>query len=151
MENIKTIIIGSDHAGFELKVELSKYLKGIGYKIIDNGALTLDPEDDYPDFIYPVARMVAGDAEHCRGIVVGASGEGEAIVANRVKGIRAAEYYGGNTEIIKLSREHNDSNILSLGARFITAEEAKDAVLLWLNTPFSKEERHIRRIEKIDK
>ncbi|MCR4334852.1 MAG: RpiB/LacA/LacB family sugar-phosphate isomerase [Patescibacteria group bacterium] len=151
MENIKTIIIGADHAGFELKEELKKYLTEIGYVIIDKGAEQKNELDDYPDFIYPVARQVAGDLEHCRGIIIGGSGQGEAMVANRVKGIRTAVYYGGIKDILKSSRHDNDANILSLGARFMSVEEAKGAVLFWLNTPFSKEERHIRRIEKIDK
>ena len=93
---------------------------------------------------------MAADPENTRGIVLGGSGQGEAMVASRYKGVRAAVYYGGEREIIKLSREHNNANILSLGARFISAEEAKEAVKLWLDTPFSGEERHRRRIEKID-
>ena len=150
MENINTIVIGADHAGFELKEELKKYLTEAGYGVIDKGALQKDETDDYPDVVIPVARQVAGDPEHCRGIIIGGSGQGEAISANRIKNARAVVYYGGNTEIIKLSREHNNANILSLGARFISTEEAKDTVTLWLNTPFSNEERHIRRISKID-
>jgi ribose 5-phosphate isomerase B len=84
-----------------------------------------------------------------KGIVIGGSGQGEAIAANKVKGVRAAVYYGGSLDIVKLSRTHNDSNILSLGARFLTQEEAIEAIKVWLETPFNNEERHKRRIKKI--
>lgn len=143
------IILGSDHAGFELKENLQTFLTELGYQVLDMGNSNYEKEDDYPDFILPVAREVAQDLENTRGIVLGGSGQGEAMVANRVKGIRAAVYYGGSLEIIKLSREHNDANILSLGARFMSVAEAEKAVKLWLETPFSKEERHERRISKI--
>lgn len=144
------IYIGTDHAGFELKEALKNYVAEMGHEVEDKGAFSLNLEDDYPDFIRPVAEAVAADPENTRGIVLGGSGQGEAMVASRYKGVRAAVYYGGEREIIKLSREHNNANILSLGARFISAEEAKEAVKLWLDTPFSGEARHIRRIEKID-
>ena len=143
------IFIGSDHAGFALKENLKKFLEGLGHEVTDIGAYVLTEDDDYPDFILPVARAVAEDIES-RGIILGGSGQGEAIAANRVKGARAAVYYGGNGDIVKLSREHNDANILSLGARFMDAGEAKAAVKLWLETSFSNDERHIRRIKKLD-
>ncbi|OGF82708.1 ribose 5-phosphate isomerase B [Candidatus Giovannonibacteria bacterium RIFCSPLOWO2_01_FULL_46_13] len=142
------IYIGADHAGFELKEKLKKFLEEKGHEVIDKGAYELNPADDYPDFIKPVAEAVAGDKDSM-GVVLGGSGQGEAMAANRVKGIRAAVYYGGDLEIVKLSREHNDSNILSLGARFISEEEAKEAVNLWLLTPFA-EGRHRKRIDDID-
>jgi ribose 5-phosphate isomerase B len=142
------IYIGSDHAGYELKETLKKFLVELGHEVIDKGAFELNPEDDYPDFIRPVAEAVASDPES-RGIILGGSGQGEAMVANRVKGVRAAVYYGGDLEIVKLSREHNNANTLSLGARFISEEEAKKAVKLWLETPFAGG-RHQRRLEKID-
>ncbi|MEK9166264.1 MAG: RpiB/LacA/LacB family sugar-phosphate isomerase [Patescibacteria group bacterium] len=144
------IYLASDHAGFELKEALKKYLTELGYGGEDKGAYSLNSEDDYPDFIRPVVEAVAADPEHVRGIVLGGSGQGEAMIANRYKGVRAAVYYGGQLEIVKLSREHNDANILSLGARFISEYEAKEAVKLWLETPFLGEVRHMRRIEKID-
>ena len=97
-----------------------------------------------------VAEEVFKDPENNRGIIMGGSGQGEAMVANRFNGVRAAVYYAHNLDIIKLSREHNNANILALGARFINNEEAKEAVKLWLETPFTKEERHVRRILKID-
>lgn len=144
------IYIGADHAGYSLKEKLKVFLKEKGYAVEDKGAFELNSKDDYPDFIEPVARAVASDPEHSRGVVIGGSGQGEAMVANRIKGIKAAVYYGGSEEIVKLSREHNDANILSLGARFVSEAGAKKAVELWLSTKFSGG-RHQRRIEKIDK
>jgi len=142
------IFIGADHAGFELKEKLKEYVKSLGYEIEDKGAFSLDLSDDYPDFIIPVAKDVSKN-ENSFGIVLGGRGQGEQIVANKVDGIRAVEYYGGNLEIIKLGREHNNANILSLGARFIKEDEAKEAVLIFLTTNFNKEERHNRRLDEI--
>lgn len=142
------IYIGSDHAGYELKEKLKIYLSGLGHQIEDKGAFKNDPADDYPDFIKPVAVAVAADKES-RGVVLGGSGQGEAIVSNRIKGVRAAVYYGGSEEIVKLSREHNDANIISFGARFVSEEEAKKALDIWLGIGFAGG-RHQRRIEKID-
>ncbi len=144
------IFLGSDHAGFELKEEVKKYLKSLDFEVEDEGAHKLDHEDDYPDFIVPVAKKVAKDPKSSKGIIFGASGQGEAIAANRIKGVRAALYYGGDIEIVKLSRTHNSANILSLGARFLGKKEAIEAVKMWLDTDFSNEPRHIRRINKID-
>ena len=144
------IFIGADHAGFELKEHVKKYLQELGIKVEDKGANKFDPQDDYPDFIIPVAKKVAEDQANNRGIIFGASGQGEAIAANKIKGVRAAVYYGGNIEIVKLSRTHNNANILSLGARFLTKREAIEAVKIWLKTGFSNEQRHIRRIKKIN-
>lgn len=143
------IIIGSDHAGYELKEKIKEYLDGLGFVYEDVGPKSSDLSDDYPDYIIPVAEKVAEDLNENKGIVIGGSGQGEAIAANKVKGIRAAVYYGGSLDIVKLSRTHNDSNVLSLGARFLTQEEAIKAVEVWLETPFSNEERHKRRIDKI--
>ncbi len=144
------IYIGSDHAGFELKSALIPFVQNLGYEVIDCGPEKLDPKDDYPNYIIPLAEKVSEDLVNSRGIVIGSSGEGEAIAANKIPGIRAAEYYGGNLEIIKLSREHNNANILSLGAKFINIEDSKEALRLWLSTPFSGDERHVRRIKEID-
>jgi ribose 5-phosphate isomerase B len=143
------IYIGSDHAGFELKEKLIPFLKELGYEVEDKGAFSYEPQDDYPDFVKPVAEAVSQDPES-KGVVLGGSGEGEAIATDKIEGVRTAVWYGGEKEILKLSREHNDANILSLGARFITEEEAKEAVKLWLETPFSGDERHVRRINKLD-
>lgn len=144
------VYIGSDHAGYELKEKLKIFLIELGYKVEDKGAYKLDNNDDYPDFIVPVAESVAKN-EGSFGIVLGGSGEGEQISANKVEGIRAIEYYGGNLDIVRLGREHNNANILSLGARFIKEEEAKEAVKLFIETNFSGEERHMRRINKLGK
>ena len=142
------IYIGSDHAGFELKEKLKKYLESLSIEVIDKGAFSLDVNDDYPDFIVPVAEAVVKDNQSL-GVILGGSGEGEQISANKVDGIRAIEFYGGNLEIVKLGREHNNANILSLGARFISEDEAKEAVKIFTETPFSNNERHVRRLNEI--
>lgn len=151
------IYLGTDHAGFELKEKIKTYLKGQGHNVQDQGAFAVDPGDDYTDYVKIVAKMVQGDPES-KGIILGGSGQGEAICANRFKGVRAALYYGpstslgtsGSLDIIKLSREHNNANILSLGARFLNFDQAKEAIDLWLTTSFSSDERHARRIFEID-
>lgn len=144
-----TIYLGTDHAGFELKEQIKIYLKNQGHNVQDQGAFTVDPEDDYTDYVKIVAKMVQSDPNG-QGIILGGSGQGEAICANRFKGVRTALYYGGSLDIIKLSREHNNSNVLSLGARFLNFDQAKEAIDLWLTTPFSQDSRHQRRIFEID-
>jgi ribose 5-phosphate isomerase B len=143
------VFFASDHAGFELKGKLVEFVKTLGFEAIDCGAKSFDAQDDYPDLISLAAREVSNDP-NSRGIILGGSGQGEAIVANRFTHVRAALYYGGNKEILSLSREHNNANILSLGARFLSDEEAIEAVKIWLGTEFPGDERHKRRIEKID-
>ena len=143
------IFLASDHAGFKLKEKLANELILKGHAIFDCGPFKFDKNDDYPDFIIPCARKVA-KTKNALGIVIGGSGQGEAIAANKVRGIRAAALYSYNPEIIKLSKQHNNSNILSLGARFLTEKQALNAVELWLKTKFSGEERHIRRLRKIE-
>lgn len=144
------IYLATDHAGFNLKEKIKEFLTGLGYEVKDFGAFSYEEKDDYPDFIKLAAEAVAKDQENSRAIVLGGSGQGEAMVANRYKGVRAAVLDIYNADVIKLSREHNNANILSLGARFLKEEEALNAVKLWLETPFSGEERHKRRILKID-
>ena len=144
------IYIGTDHAGFELKENLVPFLRSHGHTVEDVGAHSFDALDDYPDFIRLVAEKVASDLGS-RGIILGGSGQGEAMCANRIKGVRAAVYYGGPFDIVVLSREHNDANILSLGARFVEVEEAREVVRVWLEIAFSGEEKHARRIAKLDK
>lgn len=154
------ILIASDHAGFELKERLGPFLRELGHEVNDFGSEKFDPRDDYPDFVAPLAREISasGRAGDVRGIVLGGSGQGEAMVANRFRGVRAVVFNGqyrptdGHTvpdEII-LSREHNDANVLALGARFLSEGEAKEAVKRWLETPFGGEERHARRLKKIE-
>jgi len=152
----KKVYIGTDHAGFKLKQELIPFVKGLGYEVFDCGAYKYDKDDDYPDFIEPVAKAVALNPEMNCGIILGGSGQGEAMVANRFPNVRAVVYYGepsifNKHAFIKISREHNDANVLSLGARFLKPQDAKKAVETWLSTHFSNAERHIRRIKKIEK
>lgn len=140
------VYIGTDHAGFELKEKVKDYLQKQGYEIEDCGAFQFDKADDYPDFISKAAVLVSKDVLS-RGIVFGKSGAGEAIVANKIKGVRA--FLGINEENVRLAREHNDANVLSLGSAFVSEEQAFELVKIFLETPFSNEERHRRRIEKI--
>ena len=142
------IHLATDHAGLELKEKVKLYLSDLNYEVIDHGAYEYDALDDYPDFIFPCANAVSNDPES-KGIILGGSGQGEAMAANRVKGVRAAVFYNGPDEIIKLSRQHNNANILSLGARFMSEEEMYKIIEVWLSTDFESG-RHQRRIEKLD-
>ena len=142
------IHIATDHAGLELKEKVKSYLSKLDYEVVDHGAYEYDPLDDYPDFIFPCAEAVSNDS-NSKGIILGGSGQGEAMAANRVKGVRAAVFYNGPDEIIKLSRQHNDANILSLGARFMSDQDMYKIIELWLSTDFESG-RHKRRIEKLD-
>ncbi len=151
------IFIGTDHAGYVLKEQLVIFLKGQGYEVIDKGALDYNEDDDYPDFIIPVAREVSKDPDHVKGIIIGATGQGEAIAANKFPYVRAVVYYGESksvvddeADIIIRSREHNNANILSLGARYLTEETMTKTVDLWLKTKYPGGEKHLRRLAKID-
>ena len=151
------IFIGTDHAGYVLKEKLVSFLKLQGYEVIDKGAFEYNENDDYPDFVVPVAREISKDPDGAKGIILGGTGEGEAIAANKFPHVRAIVDYGkakpvvdDESDIITRSRQHNNANILSLGARYFTEESMMSAVNLWLNTSFSKDERHIRRLAKID-
>ncbi len=143
------IRIASDHAGFALKALLTPFLNEAGHEVVDMGPHELQPLDDYPDYCIPLARAVVADPTSL-GVVIGFSGQGEAMACNRVVGARAAVYYGGPEELLRLSREHNDANILALGAKFLTVPEAEEAVSIWIAEAFSHGERHLRRIEKLD-
>ncbi|MFA5936268.1 MAG: RpiB/LacA/LacB family sugar-phosphate isomerase [Candidatus Paceibacterota bacterium] len=152
------IFIGTDHAGYVLKEKLVSSLKLQGYEVVDKGAYEYNEGDDYPDFVEPVASAISKDPDHAKGIILGGTGEGEAITANRFPHVRAVVFYGQSkcvvddeADIILRSRQHNDTNVLSLGARYFTEESMMNAVNLWLSTPFSGDERHIRRLAKIDK
>lgn len=149
------IYLGTDHAGFVLKEEIKIFLEEKNvHDIVDQGAFVLNENDDYPDFIMPVAHSVADDHKHgieSVGIVFGGSGYGEMMAANRIVGARCALYCAGvSHEIVALSRTHNDANMLSIGARFTSVDDAKDVITLWLDTKFSGDERHVRRLQKMD-
>jgi ribose 5-phosphate isomerase B len=157
------VYFAADHAGYALKTALMEHVRTRGYEVEDMGAFSLDAEDDYPDFMTPLAERVAADPDSV-GIIVGGSGQGEAMCANRVKGVRAAVFYGprsvtaaleiegGHSEdgydTIRLPRRHNDANVLSIGARFVSGDEADEAVRIFLDTPFSGSPRHARRLAK---
>jgi ribose 5-phosphate isomerase B len=146
------IYLATDHAGFPLKEEVKKYLEDKGEEVYDCGALTLEPGDDYPSYMVQAAENIQKDALHAPSyaIIFGGSGQGEAIVANRFRHVRAIVYAGGNLELVKLGREHNDANVLSIGARFVTLQEAVQAIELFFSTEFAHEERHADRIIQID-
>jgi ribose 5-phosphate isomerase B len=159
------IALATDHAGYEKLKQLQIFLESEGHACRNFGPQSFKPDDDYPDFIRPAAEALSrGEFE--RGIILGGSGQGEAMAANRVKGVRCAVFYGPVVplrvidaegresrdpyEIVRLSREHNDANMLSLAARFVSLEDMKNVIQFWLLAAFSEEERHQRRIEKID-
>jgi ribose 5-phosphate isomerase B len=140
------IALASDHAGYRYKTLLAGYLADAGHEVVDFGTSSEEPVD-YPDFIWPAAEAVArGECE--RGIVLGGSGNGEAIAANRVKGVRCAVCW--NEDTARLARAHNDANMISLGQRLLSEEEAVAIVATFLATPFDGG-RHVRRIEKLDR
>jgi ribose 5-phosphate isomerase B len=150
------IFLGADHAGFGLKELIKADLLAAEHEVVDCGATEYNESDDYPDFVIPVAKAVSADTT-AKGIVIGGSGQGEGMCANKFKNVRAVVWYGSGNQIasdtekiIELSREHNDANVLSIGARFVTEEETLDAVHRWLDTAFSGDDRHKRRIEKIE-
>lgn len=140
------VYLGTDHAGFEFKEKIKSFLIDKGYEVEDCGAIIFDKNDDYPDFISIAAKKVAENPDSF-GFVLGKSGAGECIVANKINGIRAV--LGISEQNVKLSREHNDANILSLGSELISEEQSKQFVELFINTPFSNDDRHVRRINKI--
>ena len=163
------IYFAADHAGFALKNSLIEYLRTLSCDVEDMGAHALDRDDDYPDFVTPLSRQVAQEnaragSTAALGIIIGGSGQGEAMCANRVPGIRAAVFYGpirvtetldiegGHSQdgydLVRLARRHNDANVLSIGARFVSGEEAEEAVRIFLETQFSDSPRHVRRLAK---
>lgn len=152
------IYISSDHAGFELKGKLVKFLSELNYEVEDCGPYDYNETDDYPDYVASVARQVSATPNDSFGIVIGGSGQGEAIMANRYPNVRAVVFNGQYTpengeqvrDEIALTREHNNANVLSLGSWFLNEEEMRKTVLHWLTTPFTGEERHVRRLRKIE-
>lgn len=159
------VYLATDHTGLELKNKVKEFLQKEGYEVEDCGAYIYDKNDDYPDFINKAAEGVSKDPENTRGIIFGGSGQGEAMAANKSKNVRCALFYAPALatqviniegtkstdpfEMLKLTREHNDANMLSLSARFLKEEEAIRAVQIFLETPFSNAERHKRRINMI--
>jgi ribose 5-phosphate isomerase B len=140
------VYLGSDHAGYELKVHLVSTLGKQGYDVVDVGPAKFDPEDDYPAYCLHTGSRVVADPGSL-GVVIGGSGNGEQIAANKVSGVRAALAW--NTETAQLARQHNDANIVSIGARQHTLDEAAELVIAFLSTAFSGNERHARRIEEV--
>lgn len=138
--------IGGDHAAFELHQELLSFLEAEGHEVVDHGPFEYDAVDDYPVFVLRAAEGVAANPGS-RGIVLGGSGNGEQMAANKVEGIRAALCY--NAEIAQLAREHNDAQVISIGGRMQSVEEAKEMVRVFLGTDFTGEERHQRRIDMV--
>jgi len=142
------VYLATDHAGFEFKENIKAFLQEKGYEVEDCGAFSFDKDDDYPDFV-SVASEKVSENKGSFGIVLGKSGAGECIVANKIKGIRA--FLAVSEKNVRLAREHNDANVISLGSEIVNETQAKELVELFLNTPFSNEERHKRRIDKIKK
>lgn len=145
------MVFGSDHAGYILKEVLKEYAAKLGYTVEDVGAWNAEPTDDYPDFVIPAAEAVAKSKGKKRGVVLGGSGIGECIAANKVKGIRAGLIYDSFTAT--KSREHDDTNIACFGGRTVTKDPAyaKKLLKVWLETPFSGDQRHLRRLKKISR
>jgi ribose 5-phosphate isomerase B len=140
------VYLGSDHAGYELKVHLAGALGLQGYEVVDVGPAKFDPDDDYPAFCFHTGARVVADPGSL-GVVIGGSGNGEQIAANKVPGVRAALAW--NLETARLGREHNDANIVAVGARQHTLDEATALVTAFLSTSFSGNERHARRIAQV--
>ena len=144
------IHIGTDHAGLDFKNTITQHLTQQGHQVTDHGAYEFNPEDDYPAFCIATAEAVMADevdGNQSLGVVFGGSGNGEQIAANKVNGIRAALVW--NEDTAKLARQHNDANVISIGARQHTQEEALHLIDLFINEPFSGDERHVRRISQI--
>ncbi len=160
------IALATDHTGYEQLKDLQLYLEELGHECSNYGPETLNLSDDYPDFIFKAAQSVS-ESSADMGIILGGSGQGEAMAANRFKGVRCAVFYGPAVvgriidangrvssspyEIVRLSRQHNNANMLSLAARFVSLNDMKQVIKIWLETPFSEESRHVRRIDKLDR
>lgn len=147
---MKSIIyLATDHAGFTHKNEIRSWLMREGYSVEDCGNFELDELDDFTDYIDKAAKAVATNPSVHKAIIFGGSGQGEAMLANRYKGVRAAVFYGPPEEIVTLSREHNDANILSIGARFVSVDMTKEAVWKWLHTNPLTDKKYARRNKKM--
>lgn len=144
------IHLATDHAGFSHKEAIKTWLQAEGFTIVDHGAGNYDDNDDFPDYISLAARAVSEKPAVEKGIIFGGSGQGEAMVANRFPRIRAAVFYGGDVSIVPLSREHNDANILSIGARFLDIAKTKEVIWTWLHTESLPDEKYQRRNQKLE-
>lgn len=144
------IHLATDHAGFEHKEAVALWLRDEGYEVIDHGAMVFDEQDDFPDFISLAAAAVSKQPTTVRAVIFGGSGQGEAMIANRYPHVRAAVYYGGEVSIPALSRQHNDSNVLSIGCRFVSVDVTKKVIWDWLHTDALKEDKYHRRNQKIE-
>ncbi len=145
-----TVYVATDHAGFDLRGDIVAYLESVGVQVMAGGAHDYNPQDDFTDFIPPAIAHMAAHGGKVGAVVLGGSGQGEAMAANRHKGVRATVYYGGPLELIVLGREHNNANVLSLGARFVTIAEAVAAVEKWLYTAPLPDEKYTRRNTALD-
>ncbi len=145
-----TIHLATDHAGLAHKEAVKSWLSEESYEVVDHGSHEFDPLDDFTDAILPAAKAVSADPKNCKAIIFGGSGQGEAMIANRFPQVRAAVFYGGDQQIITMSRQHNNANILSLGARFVDIDIAKRVVWDWLHTTFDGQEKYERRNREID-
>lgn len=146
-----TIHIACDHAGFASKETVRRWLEENTITVVDHGATAFDELDDFPDFISKAAIAVSQNPVTAKAIIFGGSGQGEAMVANRYPNVRATVYYGGDESIVMLSRQHNDANVLSIGARFVDEETIKRIITTWLSEPFSQDEKYERRNQKIER
>jgi ribose 5-phosphate isomerase B len=147
----QSIHLATDHAGFALKESVREWLEAEGFTVVDHGSYALQAEDDFPDFISKAASVVSAEPTKHKAIIFGGSGQGEAMVANRFPSVRACVYYGGSEEIITLSRQHNDSNVLSIGARFVDEDTAKRVIWTWLHEPRLSDDKYQRRNQKIER
>lgn len=145
---MKKIYLSGDHAGFKLKNRIKMFLNKKGYDVQDFGPFKYNPRDDYPDFVIPMTKQIVKSKG--RGIIIAGSGQGEAILSNKLKSIRAGLYHGGNAKIVKIGREHDNTNILCLGSRLVKEAEAKKAINIFLTTEFQRG-RHLRRLNKMRK
>ena len=145
-----TIHLAADHAGFEHKKAVVEWLQSEGFKVADHGASTHDEQDDFPDYISLAAAVISKNPALDKAIIFGGSGQGEAMVANRFSHVRATVLYSDNSDIVTLSREHNDANVLSIGARFISIADTKKMIWLWLHTSPLADEKYARRNHKIE-
>lgn len=145
------IHLATDHAGFEYKEQIKSWLLGEGLQVVDHGAFIFDEVDDYPDFISKAAARISKNPETDKAVIFGGSGQGEAMVANRFPGVRAAVLNVDNEDLVLLSRQHNDANILSIGARFLTIDSVKKHIWTWLHTEAFTEDKYTRRNQKVEK